>query len=118
REARLVRAGDDFDATGFLGRVVERGPDLQRGVLAQPPEASAVLVPGQLGSAPGRLGEEHRAIEDDAAFDARSRDLFEERALDQRPEEGILLELFDLPVLERRSLPADAARQVVVAAGA
>jgi hypothetical protein len=57
-ETRPMAAVDDLDAAGLGGRVVERGPYLELGIAVETPEAAAVLVPRELGSAARALREE------------------------------------------------------------
>src|SRR5262245_10804704 len=109
--------GHHFDASAVDRNVVERGPDLEARIAIEPPEAPAVLMPGQLGSAGARLVEQHRAVDRDRPGDQRPRDLFEERIVDPLPEERILLQLFDLAIVERRALVALAELQIGVVAG-
>src|SRR5262249_5245283 len=81
------------------------------------PEGAAVLVPRQRSTAARALGEEHRAVERDRAVDQAARDALEQRVADESAEQRIDLQLFDLAVVARRTLPAVAEGQVLIATG-
>jgi hypothetical protein len=60
-----VASRDDLDTTSIERRVVERSPDLERGLAIEAPELSSVLVPRKIAAASlGRLVEDARAIDD------------------------------------------------------
>ena len=79
------------------GAIERRGRDA--------PEDAAILVPGQRGAAPRALGEEDRAIERDRSVDERAGDPLVQRVCDEGAEDRVDLQLLDLPILLRRTLP-------------
>src|SRR5262249_51858368 len=117
RESVTMTFVDYLDASAVDRRVVERGPNLQLRIAIETPEAPAVLVPREQGSARRRFSEDERAVDRDVAFGHAPRDLLEERVLDPGAKNRIDLELLDLSIVEARALPATTERQIVVAAG-
>jgi hypothetical protein len=106
-----------FEAAPIHGSVIEGGPELQLGLVGEPPEPAAVLVPRQIAAAGLALVEEDGAVDDDVAGDPGVDDTLEEGVLQPGAEARIQLQLLELAVVERGPLPAEPQRCVLVAAG-
>src|SRR5262249_2918101 len=80
----------------------------------KPPEAAGILVPRLLRPPVCRLREHDRAVEGDLGPNKRARDALEERVLEHRTKQRVLLELLELPVRKTRTLPTAAMFQILV----
>lgn len=117
-KAGEVTSANHFQASAANRRVIEPCPDLQGGIAVEAPEATTVLMPGEITSAGLRtLVEDECTIQRYVRRDEVRAESLKERLPQPCEKERIPLELFHLAVVERRALVASTETEVLVFPG-